>query len=255
MNTSPILQKLPPFRGSFGPSARLVAGMAALLLAVPTFAQEEAREEPADTVSISALNRIFDSIDVGFVPIEQGPIKILIASPEHRVEIFRNRIELRPNERWEGGVQAYFEVELEGWADLIATLETAAATTPFKDKVTVDRQVVSAEAVVRLVPTQKGYDLTLLEAMTPTAGVEIQSSMTRQLVDACQLVASFLGGVSCDAVSESLATVQMPLPEAGSQYEINASYLTPEEKAVFDRYIDTRDPSAIANASGASNVE
>lgn len=249
MNTSSILHLLLP---SFDrPARRLaVAVSVALLVAGSASAQEEeARDEPADKVSISALNRVFDSIDVGFVPIEQGPIKILIASPEHRVEIFRNRIELRPNERWEGGVQAYFEVELEGWADLIATLETAAATTPFKDKVTVERQVVSAEAVVRLVPTEKGYDLTLLEALTPTASIEIQSSMTRQLVDACRLVASFLGGVSCDAVSESLAAVQVPLPAAGSEYEINASYLTPEEKEIFDRYVDT------SNASGAENVE
>lgn len=236
--------------------ARCIVRSLALLLATsllaPTFAvAQEGDERPSETVTISALNRVFDNIKTGFVPIEQGPIKILIASPAHRVQVFSNRITLRPSERWkdDGGVEARVQVDLEGWADLIATLETAAGTTPFKDKVTLDRQTVVAEAVVKLVPTEKGYDMTLLEALTPTVAVQIQSEMTRQLVDSCELVAAFLGGVACDAVSESLANIEAPLPAAGSQYEINAVFLSDEEKAIFDRYTVPGDAAAASSVN------
>lgn len=206
------------------------------LLAAPMLAQvPDERPEPV-RMSISALNRVFDSLETGFVPIEQGPVTINISSPAHRLEIFENRLAFTESERHEDGVEVLFEVDLAGWGDLIATLETVAGSTPYEDRVTVERQWVKAEAVIRLVPTEKGYDMTLLEALTPTVGFQIESDMAQQIVETCRAFAALLPGLGCDGVSASLARIEAPLPEAGTQYEINGAYLTEEERAIFDRF-------------------
>ena len=188
------------------------------------------------TLNISALNRVFDDLDAGFVPIEQGPVTIVISSPAHRLEVFANRLTLTPSERHEEGVQALFEVDLEGWGDLVAAVQTAMGSTPYQDRVVVERQMVSAEVVVRLVTTEIGYDMTLLEALTPTVAFHIESDMAREIVETCLAFAALLPGLGCDGISASLARVEVPLPAAGTQYEIDASFLTAEERAVLDRF-------------------
>ncbi len=188
------------------------------------------------TLSVSALNRVFDSLDTGFVPIEQGPVTIVISSPAHRLEVFANRISLASSEFHQDGVEVLFEVDLEGWGDLIASVQTAVGSTPYQDRVVVERQWVKAEAVVKLVITETGYDMTFLEALTPTVGFQIESNMAREIVETCLAFTALLPGLGCDGVSASLARIEVPLPAAGTQYEIDASFLTEQERAVLNQF-------------------
>ncbi len=232
--------KIKPHLKTCAPAALVAVG---LLLSSAQVSKVEAQSIPGVsestdgvTLSISALNRVFDSLDAGFVPIEQGPVTIVISSPAHRLEVFANHLTLNPSERHEEGVQAFFEVDLEGWGDLVAAVQTAVGSTPYQDRVVVERQKVSAEVVVKLVTTEIGYDMTLLEALTPTVAFQIESDMAREIVETCLAFAALLPGLGCDGISASLARVEVPLPAAGTQYEIDASFLTEDERAVLDRF-------------------
>ncbi|MEM1203383.1 MAG: hypothetical protein AAGN66_09170 [Acidobacteriota bacterium] len=208
----------------------------ALLLVSPMYAAPTASAE--DGISIEALNGTFEQLDGGLQPIQQGPVTIVITSPEHRLQVFANRFKLSPHASGDGTLDAELDVRLEGWGELVAELVTGAGEpTRFEDTVTAGRQWVRAAARVKLEKAEGGYELTFLEAERPSVDIVIKSGLAKQLVDTCRAFAAlplFGGGLDCDSVAASLAVARIPYPDPGTVYLVHGELLTSEERIYFD---------------------
>jgi hypothetical protein len=209
-----------------------------LVSASPGVFADELPDPESRTVSleIQAMNGTWTDLQSGLVPVQQGPVTLVFESPAHELKVHTNRLVLEPLA--DGTIDVLFEADLEGWGDLEIELRTAASVTPMSDRVVAKRQWVRAVATVRLEPAEGGYWLTLVESLRPAVGIQIESQVGRQMVDSCRGLKAFpmFAALDCDALSASLSRVEIPMPEPGTRFHLDASRLTPTEKTVFDHF-------------------
>lgn len=230
-----------PKKSGFGRKTPVVIGLALLCGLVPeglAASTDEPPEPESRTVSleIQAMNGTWTDLQSGLVPVQQGPVTLVFESPAHELKVHANRLVLEPLA--DGRIDVLFEADLEGWGDLEIELRTVAGVTPMSDRVVARRQWVRAMATVRLEPAEGGYWLTMVETLRPSVGIRIESQVGRQVVDSCRGLKAFpmLAALDCDALSASLSRVEIPMPEPGTRFHLDASRLTPTEKMVFDRF-------------------
>jgi hypothetical protein len=213
------------------PFAVLLAMFGLLFLPNPGGSQAADPASAGETVfELSQLNGVWVDMVTNLAPIERGPITVVVSSPHHRVAVHRNQVRLTP--LGDGRVAAFFEVELEGEGELIADLQ-AGMKTRIEDEVTVPRQTLTVEGIVRLSEEVEGIRITL-EEMPEAVEITIESRLLRQLVHACAGFGSFLG-LDCDAFGRDLESQRIPIPPAGESVLLPNAYLTKAERAIFER--------------------
>lgn len=205
------------------------------LLPVALSGAVHASELPSEQLEISVMNGVYENLDAGLVPFEQGPVTLSIRSPEHQLRVHGNRLILERNAA--GLISAEFAADVEGWGQLIIDIRSAAGVSTFEDRVEVPRQWLKASGDVRLEPAGLGWTVTFVDYVHDVVGVQIRSQVTQQVVDACRTMVS-LGFIvlDCDAVQAVLARVEVPLPERGSRFLIRRDLLSEAEARVFDRF-------------------
>lgn len=235
LRTSPLLGRIERRRAlarlrTLAPATLLL--FAALTLGTSAGASaESAREE----IEIAVMNGVYENLDAGLVPFEQGPVTLFIRSPEHQLRVLSNRLVL--DRRADGALDAAFEASVEGWGQLIVEIRAAGGTTTFEDRVEVPRQWLKTQGEVSLEQTAGGWNVTFLDYVHDVVGVQIRSKLTSQVVDACRTMVS-LGFLvlNCDGVQASLMRIEVPLPERGSQFLIPRELLRDEEAQVLNRF-------------------
>ncbi|MEL7060323.1 MAG: hypothetical protein AAGN46_09895 [Acidobacteriota bacterium] len=178
----------------------------------------------------------------GFVPVQQGPITIHLSSPEHELRVLSNQIALS-EPREDGSWRADVRARLEGEGDLIARIEGAGEPQTYEDRVRVGQQWIYAAARVRIRPATadgrfSGYDIEVVEPLQPVVRIFLRSELASQLVTTCRGLASLaLGLLDCDALSASLAAVEVPMPAAGTVYTVLDTGFSPADHDFFDRHL------------------
>lgn len=211
-----------------------------LLLAAGVAVATERQAADAASIEISAMNGVYEDLDQGLAPIQQGPLTIRISSPEHRLVVHGNRLTLEP--KGGGRLRAAVETELEGAGRLHADVEGSGLANRFTDDVEVPRQRVRVAGEIYLRRHAAGYLITTAEAIPPVR-LEIRSDLAGQVVGLCQTLAvlPFLA-VSCDALETALSAVTVPMPGADQEFLLLASSLTETERAFFDAHAAPAEP-------------
>ncbi|MEM8933941.1 MAG: hypothetical protein AAGE94_22310 [Acidobacteriota bacterium] len=209
-----------------------------VLAALLTTAVATAPTEPVE-IEIARVNGEWKDLDGGLKPIEQGPMTLLVEVPEHALTVHENRLRLGWVERDAGTVDVEFEARMEGWGQLLITLQTATGSTPFDDRVVAKTQWVKAGAVVRLGRLASSYRLEVVVPHRPAVGIQIESELAAQMVGTCRSLAAFpmFGAVDCDALSASMARVEIPMPEPGTVYFLRDDLFSDAERAVLDAFV------------------
>ena len=194
-----------------------------------------AAEVPSEVeVELSSLNGVYEDLDSNLEPIRQGSLTIRVSSPEHRLTVHGNRLQL--STRGDGTVDAAIEVNFEGHGQLIADVDGFGR---FTDLVDAPRQTVLARGNVRLARAADGYLFTVVSA-DPTVQLEVKSGVAGQIVSACR-AASMIPFVNlpCDGLETALGYVNVPMPPAGQQFLLPAAEMTAAEQAILDRFATT----------------
>ncbi len=188
------------------------------------------RGEAARQIELAFLNQTYRDLDPGLVPIQQGPLRIGVSSPEHRLQVFSNAFAVRPvtDESW----AAELRVDLEGDGRLLADVDVGGAVSQLVDDVTARRQWIVARGEIRVARAKDGFRIELVTAGPPPT-VEIQSALGAQIVTACQGIALLLG-LDCDGLERGLSVVQIPMPDPGTAFLLPEVYLNEAERSFFE---------------------
>jgi hypothetical protein len=145
-------------------------------------------------------------------------------------------VEFTPTDR--GTFEIVFEADFDGEGALIADVVfSGGSSTRFTDEVSVRRQRVEAVTEVALVAHDQGFLFTVVEP-GPVAQIEIESSLVRQVVGLCDVFSLMpMINLDCEGLGQAMARVRVPLPEAGSEFVLQAESLTAAEKAFFGRLV------------------
>lgn len=199
----------------------------ALAAAVPQAAAEE--------IEIAIMNGVYENLDAGLVPFQQGPVTMTVRSPEHQLRVHANRLAVE--RRADGTLDAAFDADVEGWGQLIVDVQAVGGTTTFEDRVEVPRQWLRTRGEVGLEKAEGGWFVTFHDYVHDVVGVQIRSEVSAQVVDACRTMVSLgFAVIDCDGVQASLTRVEVPLPERGSRFLIRRELLREEEAELFDRF-------------------
>lgn len=191
----------------------------------------------ADTIEIQAANGSYTQLGAQLQPIVQGPFTIHVASPRHEIKVHSNRLDLVKGPGLT--VDARFEVELEGFGDLIAdVVGPDGGSTHFEERVSARRQRIRVAATMRLQKVPQGYMWTLVAPLTPTIDFYVESGLSSKLVATCKVFAvlPILGAIDCGALENALTTLKVPMPKAGTQWLVAPERLTAGEKSFLDRF-------------------
>lgn len=192
----------------------------------------------ADTLEIKAANGTYNQLGANLQPITQGPFTIKVASPRHEIQVHANRLDLRPGPG-PGLVEARFEVELEGFGDLIAdVIGPNDSRSHFEERVTAQRQRIRVAASMRLQKVPQGYMWTLLAPLNSSIDFIVDSELSSKLTATCKVfeVLPVFGLIDCSALENALTTIKVPMPQSGTQWLVDPGKLTAGEKLFLDRF-------------------
>ena len=207
--------------------------LAAFLGGAPVAAEDAAAGDVAET-DIDFMNGVYTDLNQNIQPVERGGMVIHITSPEHRLTVHGNRLELRRNA--DGTIDATLEVDFEGEGRIIAELVSGAMKNKFEDRVAAPRQTVSVSGRARLESVEGGYLMTVVDG-PPSVELQIQSDLASNLLGLCKTFEKLpLLPINCAGLETALSVVSAPLPEPGEEFLVPAVLLTDDEKAFFDRF-------------------
>jgi len=192
----------------------------------------------ADVLEIKAANGSYTQLGAQLQPIVQGPFVVNVASPRHEIKVHSNRLELLKGPGL-GTVDARFEVELEGFGDLIAdVVGPDNSRTHFEERVVARRQRIRVAASMRLQKVPQGYMWTLISPLTPSVDFIVESELSSKLTATCKVfeILPLFDLLDCGALENALTTIKVPMPAAGTQWLIAPEKLTESEKSFLDRY-------------------
>lgn len=194
---------------------------------------QEGEQPVADGgMEMAFLNGVYEDLDGGLEPIQQGPLTIQFSSPEHRLEVFANRLWLEP--RPDGTFAVEAQVEFGGAGKLFADIRGAGVAQRFEDLVTAPRQTVRVAGAVTI---ERGPETYLFAVASPDGFVRVQveSGFAQQIGSLCGALALMpMFSIDCAPMAAALTRVGVPLPPKGTRMVLPASWLTPEER----RYLD-----------------
>lgn len=208
-----------------------------LCLSCPLAAQVASNAAPRggadDGIEMTFLNAVYKDLDGGLEPITQGPLTIRFSSPEHRLEVFRNRLWLRPAAN--GRIAVAAEVEFEGGGQLLADIEGAGVVQRFEDLVNAPRQTVFAQGEVTIDRQDDGYLFTVA-SRDGFVRVDVESGFAQQIQSLCGAMALMpMFSIDCAPLASALTRVGVPLPPEGTRMFLPSAWLTAEER----QYLDT----------------
>ncbi len=201
-------------------------------------------------VELLFLNGDYANLDTDIAPIRQGPLVIQVSSPEHRMTVHGNRLVMIPGP--EGVAEAAITVDLEGYGELIADLQSLGATNRFEDRVQVPRQSLSVAGKIRLRRQEEGFELIVVE-LPEAVRLQIESGVASQIVGLCEGLDKLpLISLGCDGLAQSLAVVSLPLPKEGEAFFIEDQRLTPADRAYLLRFSESLAATAPQTSAAAA---
>lgn len=215
--------------------AALAPGPAPSAQGTPPLATEVTRFE------FASLNRTYSMEDSAMDPVETGGLTVAMTSPSNVLILKGHRLDLTP--AGDGTYRAHMAVDFLGKGDLEADIMSGGRLlSELADEVVVPRQQVELGGRISFLRTSSGWDVTAHE-LPRQVTLDIRSRLIGQLYTTCASMGVFLG-IDCDGLDQSLSRVDVPLPEAGSVFELPAALLTAEEVARLDAYLGTSPPEA-----------
>jgi hypothetical protein len=190
---------------------------------------------PGIELSFRRLDRTYQSIVEQLAPIEIGPAHVSLRSPDHSLRILRHLARLTPDGT--GGHRVALEVTFEGQGRVEADVVMGAVASQLADDLVIPEQTLALEGRVSIARDPEGYRVTALE-LPETATVQIQSRLAGRLVGLCRPMALVLVSLDCAALELALSSVAVPMPEPGAEYLLPAAEVEPDERALFDAYLD-----------------
>jgi hypothetical protein len=186
-------------------------------------------------MSFRRLDRTYEALVEELAPIEIGPARVRLRSPEHSLRILRHRATLAPSKA--GGHDVALEVSFTGQGRVEADVEMGAVVSQLADDLVVPEQTLSLEGRAGIARTEEGYQVTVL-AVPESVSVKIQSRLAGRLVGLCRPMTLVLVSLDCAALEQALGSITVPLPEPGAQYLLPFSEVDADERARFDAYLD-----------------
>jgi hypothetical protein len=218
---------------SVGALAVLASGPAPLAQATPSLATEATRFE------FASLNRTYVMEDSVMDPVATGGVTVAMTSPTSTLILRGHRLDLTPV--GDGSYRARMAVDFMGKGALEADILTGdRLLSEMTDEVVVPRQEVELDGRISFLRTTAGWDITAHE-LPAQVTLDIRSRLIGQLYTTCASMGVFLG-LDCDGLDQSLSRVEVPLPKAGSVFELPAALLSAEEVARLDAYLGTVPP-------------
>lgn len=186
-------------------------------------------------MSFRSLDRTYEALVDELAPIEIGPARVRLRSPEHSLRILRHRATLVPSKA--GGHDVALEVSFSGSGRVEADVEMGAVASQLADDLVVPEQTLVLEGRAGISRTEEGYQVTVL-AVPESVSVKIQSRLAGRLVGLCRPMALVLVSLDCVALEQALGSITVPLPAPGSEYVLPFSEVDADERARFDAYLD-----------------
>jgi hypothetical protein len=192
----------------------------------------------AQSIEIHSVNGVHRALAPGLMPIEQGPLKIILAAPEHELRVFSNRLSLASGPT---GLSVAYEVDLEGFGHLIADIESPSGKSRLEDRVEALRQKIVVKATIELRKLESGYEIALLAADTKTIDIRIKSRLAGDILSFCKVfeLIPIVGAIGCDRLGAALTTLKVPMPQAGTRWRVDNGALTATERSYFDQFADS----------------
>ena len=186
-------------------------------------------------MSFRRLDRTYEALVDELAPIEIGPARVRLRSPEHSLRVLRHRAALAPAE--EGGHDVALEVSFSGSGRVEADVEMGAVASHLADDLVVPEQTLKLEGRAGIARIESGYVVTVLE-VPEAVSVKIQSRLAGRLVGLCRPMTLVLVSLDCVALEQALGSITVPLPAPGSEYLLPFSEIDADERARFDAYLD-----------------
>jgi hypothetical protein len=195
-----------------------------------------------DGVQLALLNGVYEDLDSGLEPVTQGPLTLRFSSPKHRLEVFANRLWLRPGAA-PGQYRIEAELEFGGSGQLWAEVQGIGMTQRFQDLVIAPRQTVRATGEVAVEAQDDGYHLTILSRQE-VVRVQVESGFAQQIGSLCATLALMpMLSLDCAPLAAALKNVGIPLPPVGQRMFLPFDLLTPDERSYLQRVLVLGAPS------------
>jgi len=212
-----------------GPAAPPAAG-------APATAAATSRSAAPLELSFARFNGRFSEPGAALGEVEQGPLKLRLASPDNALDVLEHRVRLEP--LGDGSHRAELTAAVRGRGRLVADLSVAGgAPGRLVDEVTLPAQSVAVEGRVRLAPGVEGYRVVPLE-LPAAVHLEVESALADRLVALCGGFTLLVpGGADCRGLGRALSRVAVPLPEPGEELLLPYAALGAAERDRLDRYL------------------
>jgi hypothetical protein len=210
------------------PSHRLGAVLLAVLLASsPVFGRAETHR-----TSLGHFVGTYENLEGGLAPVRSAGMEIRVRSPENRLTIHSNQLELTPTTQ--GTFRLAFEAEVEGGGHLVADIAAPGGSRRLEDQVEVRRQTVRATGEVRLERGEEGLLVTVVRPGRKVP-VKIESALVGRVVGFCELLSLLpLVSMDCSGLERAMGRVEIPQPERGEQFVLPWGVLSEEERGFFE---------------------
>ena len=190
--------------------------------------------ERATVLEFPRLNDTFRDMAPEIAPVSTAGLTIRLSSPSNSLTIRSHKLELEPlgdsRHRFHGWV------DFLGKADLVAEFASGLPG-GVEDQVLLPIQEVEIEGEIDFVKMPGGYDVTVRQ-LPAHVEIAMQSRLANQLVSLCDVLTILTRG-DCSGLDAAFSQVRLPMPASGEKYFIADDQLTPEERQVFDRYLDS----------------
>ena len=211
--------------------------LAALATCVGTLAAEEP-DTYTHVLTSDRVNGVHSDLESDLAPIEVGPVKVVLTSPTHTLEVFEHELSLGPGK--DGADAASLRVRYQGQAYLVAELEVAGMTSDIDDNIELPLQETEIAGLVEIAKEGDGYRVTALEAPSHVE-IQVESDLAGQLGMLCRGFALLaMGNVDCEAVDQAMSVIRVPLPEPGEEFFIAGEDLTELEREQIESYLRQR---------------
>jgi hypothetical protein len=181
------------------------------------------------------LNGSYEDLVAEVEPIRSGPLTVRLTSPQHRLELKSNRLNLSPLDGESHAVSG--RVRFSGSGSLFAELDFGGLPASLEDEVVFPDQETVVEGKIRIDIVDEGY-LVTVETLPKFVEIEMQSKLGSGLVAWCSRLALLVAGdAGCDELEQELSHPRLPLPAQGVTHLVRAEELTSEERAEIDLYL------------------
>jgi hypothetical protein len=196
-----------------------------------------AKAGPPEQLVFERLNRTFSGIADELAPVEVGPARVELRSPNHALELHRHLVSMTVAP--EGGHRIVLELRVSGWGEIEADVTVGSIETTLSDHLTLPEQSVLLAGRAAIVRGEGGYNIAVFE-LPETVTVAIESQLAQRLFRVCRPMGLVLVALDCPALERSLSQIVVSLPKPGSTYFLADEELAPADRVELDRYLSAQ---------------